>query len=188
VRIDDTQAGYGYASRWFIAGNQVEGFPELTADNWKGGVEFETAGTSAEMNRSAEPFAVAPVTTQSAADAYPLVLAGVGANRPTRDAHDLRIIHDVETGTASVGDGIINAPKEVGGYLNYRSLVPALDSDHDGMPDAWERRYGLNPTDPADGNADTDKDGYSNVEEYLNGTDPKQSVDYAQPTNNVNAL
>ncbi|MHC1579048.1 MAG: hypothetical protein ACXQTZ_00065, partial [Candidatus Alkanophagales archaeon] len=25
-----------------------------------------------------------------------------------------------------------------------------IDSDHDGMPDGWELRYGLNPDDPSD--------------------------------------
>jgi hypothetical protein len=42
------------------------------------------------------------------------------------------------------------------------------DSDGDGMPDAWEQEHGLNPNDAADGAADRDSDGYTNVEEYLN--------------------
>jgi hypothetical protein len=40
------------------------------------------------------------------------------------------------------------------------------------MPDGWESRHGLNANDAADGARDTDADGYTNVEEYLNGTDP----------------
>ncbi|MBN2457745.1 hypothetical protein JXB31_01280 [Candidatus Woesearchaeota archaeon] len=46
-----------------------------------------------------------------------------------------------------------------------------LDSDCDGMDDEWEQLYGLKAyVDDAD--ADDDKDGFSNLEEYLNGTDP----------------
>ena len=41
-----------------------------------------------------------------------------------------------------------------------------LDSDGDGIPDKWEIRYGLNPKDPADAAADSDKDGFTNLEEY----------------------
>jgi pectate lyase len=37
------------------------------------------------------------------------------------------------------------------------------------MPDAWEREHGLNPNDPADSALDADGDGYTNLEEYLNG-------------------
>ena len=56
------------------------------------------------------------------------------------------------------------------------------------MPDEWEARYGLNPQDASDGSLDKDKDGYTNVEEYLNGTDPSVFVDYTKPENNVNTL
>ena len=47
-----------------------------------------------------------------------------------------------------------------------------LDADGDGIPDAWEKRFGLNPNDAADANADTDGDGFTNLEEYQAGTDP----------------
>ncbi|MBW2977585.1 carboxypeptidase regulatory-like domain-containing protein [Candidatus Woesearchaeota archaeon] len=46
------------------------------------------------------------------------------------------------------------------------------DSDGDGMPDYWEIRYDLNPNDPDDRDGDPDNDGYTNYEEYIQGTDP----------------
>jgi Bacterial TSP3 repeat len=48
-----------------------------------------------------------------------------------------------------------------------------IDSDGDGMPDDWERRYGLNPLDPNDAALDSDRDGMSNLAEFLSGTDPR---------------
>ena len=46
------------------------------------------------------------------------------------------------------------------------------------MPDAWEKTHGLNPADAGDSRLDPDDDGYTNVEEYLNGTDPTKYVNY----------
>ena len=46
------------------------------------------------------------------------------------------------------------------------------DSDGDGIPDWWEKKYGLNPEDPADAEEDPDGDGLPNLYEYLTGNDP----------------
>jgi hypothetical protein len=90
-----------------------------------------------------------------------------GAVLPVRDVVDDRIVQEVRTGTGL----IINTPAEVSGWPKYDSDTPPSDSDHDGMSDDWEKRYGLEPQDAADG--------YTNVEEYLNGTDPAGS-DYGE--------
>jgi hypothetical protein len=51
---------------------------------------------------------------------------------------------------------------------------PALaDTDRDGMPDDWEIANGLAPNDPTDAAKDADGDGFTNLEEYLAGTDPR---------------
>jgi hypothetical protein len=47
------------------------------------------------------------------------------------------------------------------------------DADHDGMPNEWENRYGLNPNDPGDAKRDLDGDGFTNYEEFVAKTDPK---------------
>lgn len=46
------------------------------------------------------------------------------------------------------------------------------DSDHDGMPDEWERINGLDPYDPGDASCDADADGLDNLSEYRVGADP----------------
>jgi pectate lyase len=71
---------------------------------------------------------------------------------------------------------------------NGASAPAPVDSDHDGMPDEWEKKYGLDPNDPSDAAKDLDGDGYTNLEEYLNGTDPTKFIDYSKPENNVNTL
>jgi hypothetical protein len=98
-------------------------------------------------------------------------LAGAGAF--PRDAVDTRIVNEVRTGTAAgsgvfgANKGIIDSPDAVGGYPAYNTYDVPVDSDHDGMPDAWETANGLNPDDPADGNLYT-ASGYTVLEVYLN--------------------
>ncbi len=70
------------------------------------------------------------------------------------------------------------------GYPVQRPATPRPDSDRDGMPDEWEARYGLNLHDASDANQDRDSDGYTDIEEYINGTDPTHNVDYRNPANN----
>lgn len=56
------------------------------------------------------------------------------------------------------------------------------------LTDAWEIANKLDPKKPADGSADIDKDGYTNLEEFLNRTNPRKFVDYTNPKNNVHTL
>ena len=51
------------------------------------------------------------------------------------------------------------------------------DSDSDGIPDAWETTYGLNPNDAADATSDQDNDGVSALDEFLANTHPFNSID-----------
>ncbi|HEY5791709.1 MAG TPA: DUF1800 family protein [Chthoniobacterales bacterium] len=56
--------------------------------------------------------------------------------------------------------------------FDYLELQPFTDTDGDGMPDAWEIDYGLDPDSAADGGLDTDGDGQTNLQEYQAGTNP----------------
>jgi hypothetical protein len=47
-----------------------------------------------------------------------------------------------------------------------------LDDDGDGMPDDWEKLYELDPLDPSDAGENPDGDEYTNLQEYLNNTNP----------------
>lgn len=161
--------------RMFADGNYVWGFPEISRDNWKGGIDFAPDGEATEQTlRATVPYVVAPVTTQPAEEAFELVLSHAGCSL-SRDQVDRRIVEEIRRGTATYGEsyggggkGIINSQEAVGGWPELRSSDPPVDSDHDGMPDAWELKLGFDPRDAADGPTDSDGDGYTNLEEYLN--------------------
>lgn len=144
-----------------------------------------------------------------AKEAYNYVLENAGATLPIRDAVDTRIVKTVKTGTPeyvegldpnsfyqfkhrrlpadSYKKGIITDIAQVGGYPEYKGK-PYSDSDKDGMPDAWEKKYKLNPNDPSDANGDINNDGYTNIEDYINGIDPKKKVNWKDLKNNKETL
>jgi formylglycine-generating enzyme required for sulfatase activity/pectate lyase len=125
---------------------------------------------AAEMIAS-DPFAAPMVTTQPAGDAYEHVLRFAGATLPVRDVVDHRVVNETRNGTGE----LIDSQWDVGGWPAYANAVAPGDKDGDGMPDRWEEAHGFDPNDASDGCQDADGDVYTNVEEYLNGTDPHSS-------------
>jgi len=115
--------------------------------------------------RAEGPFEVPKVTTLTASRTYRKVLSDAGCSYPLRDEVDARIVGEVLRGTGR----IIDSPEQVGGFPDITGGVPPADRDRDGMPDHWEAARGLDPGDPTDGSRDDDGDGYTNVEEYING-------------------
>ncbi len=181
--------------KWYVAENYMHGNAEVSADNWAGGVQPQGGDLHIKVLKLDAPWKAMPIRQQTAEEAYRLVLQQAGACLPNRDPIDARIVEEVRTGTAKFGEtyggggkGIIDSQKAVGGWPPLESRAVPPDTDGDGMPDEWESGHGLDPRDAADGSKDQDRDGYTNVEEYLNGTNPTVFVDYTKPENNVNTL
>lgn len=141
-------------ARAYFAGNSMNG--AIPADPWS-----LVTGIQPEGYRLTEPVDVAPVAPDPAPSAYARVLAGAGASK-VRDAVDLRVVAGVRDRTGRQ----IDSQAEVGGWPELRSSPAPRDGDGDGMPDAWERTHGLDP-DTADANGDRNRDGYTNIEEWL---------------------
>jgi pectate lyase len=174
--------GSGDYGRWYVAANHVDGFPEVTADNWLG-----LDGNS--FTKLTAPWEAMPILQQSPQEAYQAVLDHAGCSLPKRDSIDARIIEEVRQGTATLGNnGIIDTPDGGGGWPALRSAKVPQDSDNDGMPDEWEDKFGFDPNNAGDSAKDQDADGYTNIEEYLNGTDPTMFVDYTRSENNISML
>ena len=56
------------------------------------------------------------------------------------------------------------------------------------MLDKRENKFKLNPESADDGPLDSDGDGYTNVEEYLNGTCPREKIYYTNLGNNIDTI
>ena len=167
---DSTGAIY---SLFHVAGNWTTASSTVTANNWNGGVQVISSSLYPTI-RADTPFVVAPVVTQSAQDAYPLVLAYAGCRLPARDTIDTRIAGEVASGTVTYYGsknnypGIIDSQSDVGGWPALASAPAPTDSDKDGMPDAWESAHGRDPNLASDRNLVDSATGYTQLELYLN--------------------
>jgi hypothetical protein len=175
--------------KFYVDGNFIYGFPNVTADNWTNGIYAQinnadvdntfTQATKDTMKLST-PNKYIFTTTHSAEQAYEKVLQYAGASF-VRDWHDTLMINDTRNGKASytgAGNilGIINSQednKPVNATENW-SAWPEListayptDTDRDGMPDDWEIDHGLNPNNPDDRN-NLNSEGYTMLEVYMN--------------------
>ncbi|MCH7408089.1 polysaccharide lyase [Belliella sp. DSM 111904] len=214
TRLDTTIYGRAYVEGNIVDGvanvtaDNWDGGIQL--NNKDGNVPFEVAKeVYFPRIRSYKPFPMPKLTITSAEEAYKYVLANAGATLPRRDPVDERVVRTVKTGKAEYAEGldpdsfyqfehrrlpadsykqgIITDIRQVGGYPEYKGQA-YKDSDQDGIPDAWEIKYGLDPNDPSDANKDLNGDGYTNIEKYINGINPKKKVNWKDLKNNKDTL
>lgn len=139
----------------FFADNAMDGV--VPADPWS-----LVTGITDPAQKLSSPVEMPKVGCAGAASVETAVLARAGASR-SRDSVDAAVVAGVRTRTGKQ----IDSQRDVGGWPDLRSGTAPLDSDGDGMPDAWERQHGLDPK-RDDSSGDRDGNGYSNVEDYLN--------------------
>jgi len=167
-------------SHGYFSGNHFEGLPEeYNRDNYAA-IDLESSepdgkyrGTTRDFFEASDRFDAGKyklTRIETAQEAYESCLKQSGCSL-LRDTVDERLIESIRNNTGKV----IDSQRQVGGWDRYPSIVrpSGFDTDRDGIPDEWERTSGLNPNDPVDGNQDRDDDGFTNLEDYLNGLTQK---------------
>jgi hypothetical protein len=156
-------------ARVYQSGNYIDPNKNTTLDGSNTGWGMFLVSppvTDQTLTQMASPFATAPVTTQTAPEAYEQIVDYVGNWWWARDAIDSRVIGNVTNFTGVP----IGAAAPIASELNALLATPMTthpagnDVDNDAMPDAWETLHGGNLV----WNADFDNDGYINLIEYIN--------------------
>ena len=173
--------------RVYAVGNVMEGYPEITADNWAGGIQVEDYdgcnGHESYM-RQMRPAAMPYLQIMSAQDAYDYVLQNAGATLPCRDIVDQRIIEEVRTKTPYYeedaaqyqGDvsGLSPKSQAADGSFKYRRM--GSDSYKLGII-TDPRQMGGYPAYKGEPRTDTDGDGMPDEWERTNGLNPNDPSD-----------
>jgi pectate lyase len=161
--------------RFHVAGNFVDGAPEVTANNALGvHVTGDTTSAVIADVSVSQAFAVLDLPVKSAEAAMRDILTKGGCSLPARDTLDQRILREVEARTGRVIDVQGGYPhgtpfeQTITAWPTLRSLPAPMDTDQDGMPDAWEIKKGLDPKDPSDAVRRTNGHVYTNIEVYIN--------------------
>lgn len=181
-------------SKIFISGNRSLFVESTDSDNWKMVALEQINGHKiplSDSHRAIREFPHPSVTTLSAEGAYAYILENAGATLPHRDPIDKKVINDLKNGEGA----IVNSRDHVLSWPSYNEGISVKDSDDDGMPDHWEKKYDLDSNDATDQNSDHDNDGYTNIEEYINNTPPNNQLStplnthsYFAEQNEVNSL
>lgn len=67
------------------------------------------------------------------------------------------------------------------GNVTANAPVLVYDTDGDGMQNTWEVFYGLDPDNASDAGLDPDGDTYTNLEEFVAQTDPRDDASHPEP-------
>jgi len=119
-------------------------------------------------------FPAPEITEVSANSLEDLISPHVGASLPSRDTVDQRIITQLRDKTGLVVDCVtplgsgtrLECALNAGGWPEMVNAVSETDSDRDGVPDSKEIEFGTNPK-VYDSNLDNNKNGYTNLEEWV---------------------
>jgi len=136
-----------------------------------------------------QPFAYPNATpVRTAVQAYQHVIDSVGATYPRRDQVDGLMIDEVRS-RGTLGYYVFNEtdlPFSNGGLGNMFGAPAPLDTDQDGMPDAWEDAHGLNKNSAADAVAySTSAPAYLNIEVYINSLLKTPPPAFVKPPSSV---
>jgi hypothetical protein len=174
--FESDNEGFPGLQRYYIAGNVMPGYFDENSQD-KAWICLGNSGGACSLLD--QPVFESDATIHSATDAYKIVLSDVGCTQPMSDNHDIRMINETLTGTFTYRGsktgypGLIDSEKDAGGWEEYPGYLRNVnwDSDLDGLPNWWEKTFGLDTlsaaNDFSESNADVDSNGYTNLEEYL---------------------
>lgn len=179
-------------AKWYVNGNIMEGFDDISADNWLA-VKPERSATynqdSLRVDTLIRPktpwwrwtedsvygrydfdeLAYAASQYESAEEAYLTVFENAGCL--PHDHVGMRLTSEMAdrtftfTGSKAKKKGILDTEEDAEGFYPYVEVAPFQDSDFDGMPDEWEMTHGCDPN-VADNNV-LHESGYTMLEVYL---------------------
>jgi hypothetical protein len=184
LKLDTINTNWG-TEAYYMVGNVMEGRNYFT-NNWANGGFQNGAAIQAQVQTNSEIFP-SFVNTQTATNAYKLVVSDVGCDLPTQDVIDVRVIGEVLDGTTHytgtngptytingvVQDnpspnlpGIIDTQTDVQDAVGspnfpwpaYATYKVPMDTDHDGLPDWWEILKGFNTNSPPNDFSDSNAD------------------------------
>jgi len=174
--IEHSPFAKGHFAGNYEAGAEVE-------DQW--GLLSPGSEVQRETHEQAGPFDPGMVTTRSATEAWEWAIAHAGAWK--RDAHDEFVIQEVINFHRAEIEGLdapfvlpdwwregaIDHQDEVGGLpvLDEVRMPDWIDSSGNGLPDWWELARGLDSADPNLARLDSNGNGYTNIEDYINDLD-----------------
>lgn len=169
-RGNDLTAVYHKANKTDGNRDGVVNGRDMTDDDF-GGIAyatFEEFKQSEEYPTDDREHPILESMFQTAEEALQWVIDSVGASLPDRDEVDAYVIDELSSfGTKGATIGSESALALKNGVGHFYNATKPLDSDNDGMPDAWEIANGLNPNDPSDAVAYA-ANGYLNIENYIN--------------------
>jgi len=131
-------------------------------------------------------------TTLTAQQAFDKAILNVGASYPRRDQVENLMVSDLASkGTTATYVYVQSDLTTKFGFTNggaghvYGAPAP-LDTDNDGMPDAWEDANGLDKNVNDALLVSTTNAPYLNIEVYINGLTSQTPADFIIPPTNVN--
>ena len=191
LRLDPIDTNNAVKPQYYMTGNVMEGKNYFT-NNWQIGTAVPTGNGSnnyADANEvslaitNAEIFP-SYVTTQTATNAYKVVLSDVGCNLPAQDLIDLRVIGEVldgkthYEGTNGPNYTINGFPQDDAGPDN-PGFIDSQTDVHDYTNDITKPNYSPNypwpPYNTYNVPVDSDHDGLPDWWEQIRGTNPNSA-------------
>ncbi len=134
------------------------------------------------------PLPVPLVTTQTPPELAAIANDFVGASIPVRDDIDHLVIMDIFNGTGHHPFADMEQDDSPP-VLELPTVSHVYASDDDPFPIWWKRMQGLSANDRIDPQADSNGDGYTNIETYIYGLNLHDNpVDWTKIENNRNPL